>query len=174
MCNRSGAATLPPSAVVPRRSVIVESPSRPIPRPWRARVRTPARLVLTFAAAGTVLAGGAAVAAPPGTDTVITGCYDRTQGSLRIVDAGTTCRQTENRITWNEQGPAGPAGPQGVAGPAGEAGAQGATGPAGPAGPADRQDRSDRRDRPARESPPSTNSTDSPAASATHWRASSR
>lgn len=55
------------------------------------------------------------------------------QGSLfpRIVGPNETCRNNEQLITWNIQGPQGPAGLQG---PQGLPGADGAQGPAGPQG----------------------------------------
>src|SRR5688572_4825684 len=53
------------------------------------------------------------------------------QGSLfpRIIAATDTCRNNEQLITWNVQGPAG------AQGPAGEQGAEGPEGPTGPQGP---------------------------------------
>jgi hypothetical protein len=80
------------------------------------------RLVLAVATVGVVLAGGVAVASPPAADDVITGCVDSTNGQLRVVDGNTACRRGENRITWNQEGPAGAQGargPQGDPGPAG-------------------------------------------------------
>ena len=109
------------------------------------------RLLLTGGlAACLVIGGGIAVAAVPDDENAITGCYDRTNGNLRIVDAEQPCRQSEARLTWNEagtrgpagvagetgpQGEQGPAGPPGPVGPQGDPGADGAPGPAGPAGP---------------------------------------
>jgi hypothetical protein len=93
----------------------------PVPSRLRAGARRPGRAVLTVVTVGVVLAGGVAVAAPASTDAVITGCYDGTNGQLRVVDAATACRRSENRITWNERGPAGEAGPAGPQGPAGGA-----------------------------------------------------
>lgn len=87
--------------------------------------------------------GGVAFAAIPGANGVISACYDKQSGQVRVYDAagGTPkgCGKTEAAITWNQQGPKGDQGdqgPQGPAGPAGPAGPTGATGPAGPAGPA--------------------------------------
>lgn len=53
------------------------------------------------------------------------------QGSLfpRIIGANDTCRNNEQLVTWNVQGPVGPQGPAGPAGP------EGPQGPAGPQGP---------------------------------------
>ena len=60
------------------------------------------------------------------------------QGSLfpRIIGATDTCRNNEQLITWNVQGPAGPTGPAGPAGPAGPQGPQGAQGNPGAPGTA--------------------------------------
>ena len=58
---------------------------------------------------------------------VYTGCYQKSGGTLRVIDASQQCKSSEIRITWNEvgprgdQGPAGPQGPQGEQGPAGVA-----------------------------------------------------
>ena len=95
-------------------------------------LRRPARLALGLAAVVVVLVGGGvAVAAIPGADGVITGCFDKRTGALRIIDAAKqTCRQSETRLTWNQRGARGPAGATGLTG------ATGLPGPAGPAGPA--------------------------------------
>ena len=95
------------------------------------------------AAAGLVVVAGAAVATIPGTGGVYTGCYQKSSGQLRVIDAATEqCKaSSERQITWNERGvpgPAGPAGPpgaEGVPGPEGVPGADGAPGPQGPPGP---------------------------------------
>jgi hypothetical protein len=57
---------------------------------------------------------------------VIHGCYKKSSGGLRVIDASTgdTCAAGELALTWNEVGP------QGLTG------ATGAPGPQGPAGPA--------------------------------------
>jgi hypothetical protein len=79
---------------------------------------------------------------------LITGCYGKQNGDLRLIDtqAGASCKTSERRIVWNQQGPkgakgapgsagaAGPPGSGGPAGPPGPAGSPGATGPVGPAG----------------------------------------
>jgi type VI secretion system secreted protein Hcp len=81
----------------------------------------------TVAALG---AGSAiAVAAIPGDDGTIDGCYSQANGSLRVVENADECRKSETAIKWNQRGPAGPQGIPGPAGPKGDAG------PAGPAGP---------------------------------------
>jgi hypothetical protein len=86
--------------------------------------------------AGTLGAAGVAVASIPGQNGVISGCYNKSNGGLRVVDvsAGDACKTTETAIQWNEVGQQGAVGPQGPQGPAGPAGPQGATGAVGPAG----------------------------------------
>jgi hypothetical protein len=94
----------------------------------------------------TVVISAATYASIPGPSGVITGCYNKSGGTLRVIDSSVTnCGSNETKITWNQvgpqgpiglQGPAGPQGPQGVQGPAGATGPQGPQGPAGPHGPA--------------------------------------
>ena len=78
----------------------------------------------------------ASIPAPNG---VITACYERENGKLRVIDSAvTTCKYEETKLTWNQIGPQGPQGiqgPQGVPGPVGATGQQGPVGPAGPTGP---------------------------------------
>jgi hypothetical protein len=98
------------------------------------------RIVITGAAALTLVAGGPAAGAaitsgPVDSSGAIHGCYTNAKidGSHVIVlqDAGTTCPKGTTAIIWNQTGPAGPAG---ATGPQGPAGTDGATGPAGPTG----------------------------------------
>jgi hypothetical protein len=71
---------------------------------------------------------GAAYATIPDGGGVIHGCYQKSGGSLRVIDASVTgCSSKETSLNWNVQGLQGPAGVQGQ---------QGAQGPAGPPGPA--------------------------------------
>jgi len=94
---------------------------------------------------GAVLAGGAAatIAAIPGADGVINGCYQKNVGNLRVIDpsGGDGCRPSEIPLSWSQKGPqgqkgdTGPAGPQGPAGPMGPQGPKGDTGATGPQGP---------------------------------------
>ena len=85
----------------------------------------------------TVAEFGSAVRAQSG---VINACVNATNGQIRIVAAGESCRPPEVPVTWNVTGPTGatgatgPIGPPGATGPTGPAGATGATGPAGPTG----------------------------------------
>ena len=59
---------------------------------------------------------------------VITGCFPRSGGTLRVIDATTgNCKSSEQKLEWNQQGPQGPAGAQGPQGVAGQPGALGPT-----------------------------------------------
>jgi hypothetical protein len=70
-----------------------------------------------------LLAGGVAVASIPDSSGVINGCWNKTNGNLRVIDtANDSCRTSEIAISWNETGPQGPQGPQGPAGPPGPPG----------------------------------------------------
>ncbi|MCU1496626.1 MAG: Collagen triple helix repeat protein [Acidimicrobiales bacterium] len=104
----------------------------------RSRVRRP----LVAAGVGVVLAlgGGAAVyghSTPPVADGQVHGCYNKTNGDLRVVARPTDCKSTERAVSWNKEGPAGDrgtAGPKGDAGATGPAGQKGDPGDPGPAG----------------------------------------
>ena len=79
---------------------------------------------------------GIAYAAIPSGGT-ITGCYMKSGGALRVIDATVTnCKSGETKLEWNQQGPTGPTGAAGATGATGATGAKGATGATGPAGPA--------------------------------------
>jgi len=88
-----------------------------------------------------VVSSSFAIAAIPNSSTkVITGCYLKTAGTLRVIDkqAGKACKTTETELFWNQQGVKGDAGPQGLpgnVGAPGPAGANGVDGSAGPQGP---------------------------------------
>jgi len=65
----------------------------------------------------TLLAGGIAWAALPGAGGVITGCYQKVEGQLRVIDsARDSCRASEVAISWNEQGVQGNRGDPGAPG----------------------------------------------------------
>lgn len=98
---------------------------------------------LVAVSGGSALAGSALLN-PVDDAGVIHACANTTNGQVRAVAAGDTCRTSEVALTWNQTGPAGPAGPAGPTGATGAtgpvgamgpAGADGAPGPAGPAGP---------------------------------------
>ena len=90
-------------------------------RPW---------ITLSMAAA-TALALPAAQAADSG---VLSACVARATGTMRLVDAGGTCRSGEAPVSWSIQGPAGATGATGAQGAQGVQGLQGPQGPQGPAG----------------------------------------
>src|SRR5579862_5992263 len=75
----------------------------------------------------------ATIPAPSG---VIYGCYNKSGGSIRVIDNEVTkCSSNETQLTWNQTGPQGLMGlpgPQGTPGVQGPAGSPGATGPVGP------------------------------------------
>jgi len=85
---------------------------------------------------GLLVAGGVAFATIPGGGGVISGCYSKKDGSLRVIDASSaSCKSAETALTWNQTGPQGPKGDSGPQGPKGDQGAQGAQGPKGDIGP---------------------------------------
>lgn len=92
------------------------------------------------AAVAAAAAGGIAWATIPASNAVITACYQKNNGQLRVVDGSAACNPSELALQWNQtgpqgaQGPQGPTGPQGVPGRDGAAGANGATGPKGATG----------------------------------------
>jgi hypothetical protein len=108
------------------------------PTRLRTRLGLGVTLVLTLA-----VAASAAFGAIPGSNGVISACYGKQLGVLRVIDAeaGKTCTSLENPISWNQQGQPGPAGPAGAVGatgprgPKGDPGAQGPKGDQGPQGP---------------------------------------
>jgi uncharacterized repeat protein (TIGR02543 family) len=91
-----------------------------------SRARSRSRFVVL--AALVLLAGsGVAVAAIPGGDGAIQGCYDVKSGDLRVIDpsAGQECSKKERPIGWNAQGPTGPQGLPGQDGAKGDPGEPG-------------------------------------------------
>ena len=107
---------------------------RPAPSVWRRATRVSVVATVVLA-----LAGGVAYATVPSSGTgVIDGCYQKRNGTLRIIDAdaGESCLGSETPISWSQQGPRGDVGPAGAAGPQGAPGPQGPIGPPGPQGEA--------------------------------------
>lgn len=104
------------------------------------------RRVFMFSTMAVLLTSIIAFASIPGPNGVIYGCYNNTNGQLRVIDNSTTqCKQNETALNFNQTGPQGPQGPvgpvgpqglQGIQGVPGPQGPQGETGPAGPQGPA--------------------------------------
>lgn len=77
-----------------------------------------ARLLASLAGVSAVVTAAAAYAAIPGADGTIAACYGKVTGVVRIIDAeaGKKCLQTENAVSWNQQGVPGPPGAQGPPG----------------------------------------------------------
>jgi len=73
--------------------------------------------ILLAAAAVLVVAAGASFAAIPSSGGTISACKDN-KGVLKAIDAeaGQTCPNNQQLLTWNQQGPAGPEGPAGISG----------------------------------------------------------
>jgi hypothetical protein len=104
-----------------------------------ARKRKTGSAAAAAAVAFVIMGGGIALASIPGGDGVIHGCYQKSNGQLRVVDvADDGCLNSELALQWNQtglQGVQGPLGPQGVQGPRGEIGSQGPQGLQGGPGP---------------------------------------
>lgn len=92
---------------------------------------------ITITVTAVLALAGIGYAAIPGSDGVITTCYNTTFGQLRVIDteAGQACTKSEKQLAINQRGPKGDTGAPGPAGPAGPQGPQGQTGPEGPQGP---------------------------------------
>lgn len=93
--------------------------------------------LLAVSAGILAVAGGVAYATIPNSTTaVISGCYGKTTGLLRVIDAqaGKKCTILEVPISWNQKGEPGDDGLPGADGEDGTDGAQGPPGPQGPAG----------------------------------------
>ena len=102
----------------------------------RASCRPRRRFVLKAGAiaAGVLAVGGVAYATIP-SNGVISGCYTKSGGNLRVIDSTTgSCSSKETSLNWNVQGAKGETGATGATGPTGPTGAPGATGPAGISG----------------------------------------
>ena len=88
--------------------------------------------VVTALAVAAVLSVSAAVFATIPSAGVISGCYTKSGGALRVIDGTvTSCSSKETALNWNVQGiqgGVGAQGPQGIAGPQSR-GPQGPTGP---------------------------------------------
>src|SRR5439155_15299064 len=62
-----------------------------------------------------LLAGGIAYATIPDSSGVIHGCYQKNQGTLRVIDTdkAQTCASSESPLNWSQTGQQGPPGPTG-------------------------------------------------------------
>ncbi len=75
----------------------------------------------TFANVGVIVAlvlagSGFAVAAIPGRDGVIHGCFNKRTGGLRVIDTGKHCTRRERALNWNQKGKPGATGAAGKQG----------------------------------------------------------
>jgi hypothetical protein len=87
------------------------------------------RVVAAVAVIVLLAAAGVAYATIPDGGGVIHGCFTKSGGSLRVIDAGVVnCKSTESALNWNVAGPPGPQGQQGPTGPQVPAGPQGPSG----------------------------------------------
>ena len=82
-----------------------------------------AMIVVLVVASSTVIA----FASIPSANGVIHGCFRRSDGRLRVInaEAGRTCQTGERSLNWNQRGRRGP---RGLRGPQGEQGIQGESG----------------------------------------------
>ncbi len=103
-------------------------------------------LMTAGALAGSVLVLGGAATASSASDAAFYACVNKSTRYMRLVNATTTCKPAETKVSWNRTGPQGPvgiggtgpqgpAGPQGLRGPQGMRGPQGLKGDTGPQGP---------------------------------------
>jgi hypothetical protein len=85
----------------------------------RLRTGVPAVLAMLALSAGLVTAS-----IPNSLTGVISGCYAKSGGTLRVIDAqaGETCKKGELPVFWNQTGPPGPTGAPGEEGPPGPPG----------------------------------------------------
>jgi hypothetical protein len=84
------------------------------------------RFWLLGGAVATVALAGTAYATIPAGDGVIDGCYAKSGGTLRVIDAAvTTCKSGETALSWSQQGVPGPTGAPGAPGPTGPQGEPG-------------------------------------------------
>jgi hypothetical protein len=98
---------------------------------WRKRL-----VLAALGVAAALVGGGVALATIPGSGGVITGCYAKATGTLRVIDTSSAqCKAGESALTWNQAGPQGPKGDAGPQGPKGDTGPQGPQGPKGDVGP---------------------------------------
>jgi len=93
---------------------------------WRTRL---GRSLAAGLLGASLLVGGAhAAGVIPGPDGVIHGCYQDTNGKLRVIAADQVCDRNETALPWNQAGVPGPKGDKGDKGDRGEAGPQGLPG----------------------------------------------
>src|SRR5687768_10654607 len=95
------------------------------------------RLAVLATVVGLVAAGGRRIIKKNTGTGIITVCYNRSSGEVKVIDkqAGQTCPPRSIELHWNQTGPEGPQGPPGLQGPQGQQGATGQTGQTGLQGP---------------------------------------
>ena len=94
----------------------------------------PRKLVVGVVAVAAATAASVAYASIPGSNGVISSCYTKSTGTIRVIDSAATCKTGETSLNWNQQGAAGLPGPKGDPGPPGPKGDPGDPGPKGDPG----------------------------------------
>ena len=69
---------------------------------WLRKHRPSPGTAFGFAALMVAL-GGVALAAIPDTNGTIHGCFQKSNGNLRVVESAGNCRTSETPISWNQQ-----------------------------------------------------------------------
>jgi len=71
--------------------------------------------LVALAIVGALVVGGIAYATIPDAGGVIHGCYQKNQGTLRVIDTdkAQTCASSESPLNWSQPGQQGPPGPTG-------------------------------------------------------------
>jgi hypothetical protein len=84
----------------------------------KGKLIRPAVVALTIVGA-LLVAGGIAYATIPDGGGVIHACYQKNQGTLRVIDTdkAQTCASSESPLNWSQTGPQGTQGPPGPTGP---------------------------------------------------------
>src|SRR5687767_4271970 len=93
--------------------------------PRRIRMRPNPGILRKIFIVGTAVAtaGGVAYAVIPSANGVISGCYKKSGGTLRVIDpAIESCQANEVALPWNQTGPQGVTGTPGAAGTPGISG----------------------------------------------------
>jgi hypothetical protein len=104
--------------------------SIPNPTGWRSR-----KPVAVLLAGALVLSLASAAGAVTPTSSTINGCINKSTRVLRVLAVGsTTCRSTENKLSWSRYGTPGPTGATGAIGTKGDKGDTGEQGLQGPKG----------------------------------------
>lgn len=97
-------------------------------------IRATRHTITALAAGATLLLSGLALAPQAGASTLYA-CVKKKTGTARFVNARTSCRRSERKISWNTQGVPGSAGAKGKNGANGRNGSNGKDGSNGKEGP---------------------------------------